>query len=561
MKKLINDPRNLVREVLESVVSTSRGVALLEHENVVVQNVPARREGRPVAVLSGGGSGHEPGHAGYVGHGMLSGAIAGDVFTSPSVDAVLNAIRAVGGPAGALLIVKNYTGDRLNFGLAAELATGEGIPTRVVLVGDDVSLHQTVSIDHRRGIAGTILVHKIAGATAAAGGSLDEVVAAAQAAAHSVGTMGVALGPCTLPSVGKPGFILGDDEIELGLGIHGEQGVQRMKLQPADALVRTIVETIISDRKFAAGTRVAILVNGLGATPPIELAVVSRAALAIAREHGLVVERLYTGVFLSALDMPGASVSLIEVNDQTLSRLDAPTSAKGWTDDGYVAEKVTILPAPAPAAAATEAVDGPQSAAMRAVAAAIAAKLIASEDFLAETDSKTGDGDLGASMVRGAEALKSLPDAAFNTPSDFLAALSEALRRQIAGSSGPFYAVGLARAARRLSGNANPDAADWRGAFLDAIAAVTELGGAQPGDRTMVDALAPAAAALGGEDRASMIKAMAAAAASGAEATAAMAPKLGRASYLGERTLGHPDAGAVAVSIWLGALAEVLTEQ
>ena len=177
---------------------------------------------------------------------MLTAAIAGDVFTSPSVDAVLAAIRAAAGPAGAVLIVKNYTGDRLNFGLAAELATAEGIPTQVVVVADDVALHNTVAPSRRRGIAGTVLVHKVAGAAAASGLGLDEVVAEANMAAAALGTMGVALGACTVPAAGKPGFSLGDGEMELGLGIHGEQGVRRVPLEPADAVVDTIVST---DRK------------------------------------------------------------------------------------------------------------------------------------------------------------------------------------------------------------------------------------------------------------------------------------------------------------------------
>ena len=206
MRKLINDPRRVVREALEGLVDLNPSLALLETEDVIMRADLPPPQARQVAVLSGGGSGHEPAHAGYVGAGMLSAAIAGDVFTSPSVDAVLAAIRAVGGPAGAVLIVKNYTGDRLNFGLAAEMAIAEGIPTKIVIVADDVALHDTVEPSHRRGIAGTVLVHKVAGAAAAAGLQLDDVAAEASAAAAGLGTMGVALGPCTVPAAGKPGF-------------------------------------------------------------------------------------------------------------------------------------------------------------------------------------------------------------------------------------------------------------------------------------------------------------------------------------------------------------------
>ena len=269
--------------MLEGLADLHPGLALLADEDVIVRADLPHPAQRTVAVLSGGGSGHEPAHAGYVGPGMLTAAVAGDVFTSPSVDAVLAAIKAAAGPAGAVLIVKNYTGDRLNFGLAAELATAEGIPSRVVVVADDVALHDTVEPGRRRGIAGTVLVHKVAGAAAAAGLPLDAVAAEAEAAAAAVGTMGVALGACTVPAAGKPGFTLGESEMELGLGIHGEQGVRRGPLEPADQVVDTILATVLQQAGIERGDRVALLVNGLGGTPPMELAIVARRALATLR--------------------------------------------------------------------------------------------------------------------------------------------------------------------------------------------------------------------------------------------------------------------------------------
>jgi dihydroxyacetone kinase len=329
LKKLVNDPRRVVREMLEGFCDLHPGLALLDSEDVVIRADLPAPPARLVAVLSGGGSGHEPAHAGYVGPGLLAGAVAGDVFTSPSVDAVLAAIRATAGPAGALLIVKNYTGDRLNFGLAAELARGEGIPAEVVLVADDVALRDTVSPDRRRGIAGTVLVHKVAGAAAAAGRPLAQAAQAARGAAAALGSMGVALGACTVPAAGRPGFELAAEEIEIGLGIHGEQGVQRGALQPADALVERLLGTILTDRGLAAGDRVALLVNGLGGTPPMELAIVARRAFALLRERGLLIERAWSGEFLTALEMPGCSLSLLKLDDARLALLDAPASAAG----------------------------------------------------------------------------------------------------------------------------------------------------------------------------------------------------------------------------------------
>jgi dihydroxyacetone kinase len=348
MKKLINDPRSVVREMLEGLVDLAPGQALLETEDVVLRaDLPPRDARREVAVLSGGGSGHEPAHAGYVGAGMLHAAVAGDVFTSPSVDAVLAAIRAVAGPAGVLLVVKNYTGDKLNFGLAAELARTDGISIETVVVADDVALRDTVEPERRRGIAGTVLVHKVAGAAAAAGLPLLEVAREARAAASAMGTMGVALGPCTVPAAGRPGFSLDEDEVELGLGIHGERGVERTALRRADELVDIILTTILSDRGLDRGDRVALLVNGLGGTPPMELAIIARRAIGVLREHGLIVARAWSGNLLTALEMPGMSLTILPVNEARLRWLDAPTAAPAWPGDGRIGQARQIVRSPA----------------------------------------------------------------------------------------------------------------------------------------------------------------------------------------------------------------------
>jgi dihydroxyacetone kinase len=556
MKKLINDPRALVREMLEGVVLGTEGLALLDDENVVISvNIPADPAQRPVALLSGGGSGHEPAHAGYVGAGMLSAAIVGDVFTSPSTDAVLAAIHAVAGPAGALLIVKNYTGDRLNFGLAAELARRDGIPVEVAVVADDVSLSGTVPRERRRGIAGTVLVHKVAGAAAAAGRPLAEVAAIARATADAVATMGVGLGSCIVPAAGKPGFELGDDEIEYGLGIHGEKGVRRGAMASADAIVDTVLNTILEELTPVGSRDVAVLVNGLGGTPPMELAIVARTALQSLRQSGLHPVRAFTGNYMTALEMPGFSISVLPVDAERLSFLDAPTSAAAWTSSGRIPAELAVVPARKSAAnQRPDAAPGPLSAKLKAALFAAANALEAAEAHLTDLDARTGDGDLGASMSRAAEAAKALPAASFANPARLLADLGDALRRAIGGSSGPFYATALLRAAAELDSIAQPTSAQWLAAFSAAVSTIGELGGAKPGDRTMLDALAPAVTAweLVGFPGA------APAAEAGAEATAQMRPRLGRASYLGDRALGTPDGGAVAVAIWLKALAAEL---
>jgi dihydroxyacetone kinase len=561
LKKLVNDPRRVVREMLEGVCDLHPGLALLADFDVVVRSDLPPPPQRAVAVISGGGSGHEPAHAGYVGPGLLAAAVAGDVFTSPSVDAVLAALRAAAGPAGALLVVKNYTGDRLNFGLAAELARAEGLPVEIVVVADDVALADTVARDRRRGIAGTVLIHKVAGAAAAAGQGLAEVAALARGAAGELASMGVALGACTVPAVGRPGFELGDREIELGLGIHGEQGIERSDLLPADGLVERLLSSILADLAPGRGQRVALLVNGLGGTPEMELAIVARHAITSLRRRGLEVARAWMGDFLTALEMPGCSLSVLKLDDSRLALLDAPASSAAWQGGGVISARKVVAASTAPPRRTKPA--GPYAGRLRAAALAVASALEKAEPVLTELDTRAGDGDLGLSMTRGATAIRSLEADAWADPATALTGVGDALRRAIGGSSGPFYATALMRAARMLPEMPTP--ADWASSLTEAGFAIAELGGAKAGDRTMLDALLPAADAFKaglarGEAVSLALRAGAAAAEAGAAATAAMRPRLGRASYLGERAVGIEDGGARAVAIWLRALSDHLTD-
>ncbi|HDR9700092.1 TPA: DAK2 domain-containing protein, partial [Burkholderia aenigmatica] len=383
----------------------------------------------------------------------------------------------------------------------------------------------------------------------------------ARDAAAELGTMGVALDGCTIPGADKSGFSLADHEIELGLGIHGEKGVERRAPLPADALVDTLLSSIVADLVLDRGERVALFVNGLGATPDMELAIVLRAAYDNLHRRGIVVARAWAGTFLSALNMPGCSISVLRLNDERAVLLDAPTQARAWPGGGAVNTQIRVA-----AAAAQEAPLPPLDAAGRAWAArlqpalhAVAQTLIDHEQTLTDLDAAAGDGDLGASMLRAAQAILALPEAACGTPAGALAALGAALRRAIAGSSGPFYATALLRASRRLADIAEPSARDWAAAFRGAVDSISELGGAHAGDRTMLDALVPAVVAFeraldNDRDPASAWAAAVEAAEHGAQETARMTPRAGRASYLGERAIGTPDGGAVAVSYWVRAL-------
>jgi triose/dihydroxyacetone kinase / FAD-AMP lyase (cyclizing) len=571
MKKLINRAEAVVEEMLDGFVAAYPGLRKLPGQTVLVRtDLPAASE-RSVAVISGGGSGHEPAHAGYVGRGMLSAAVAGDVFTSPSPDAVLAALRASAGPRGAILVVKNYTGDRLNFGLAAELARAEGIPVESILVADDVALAGSVEHAGRRGLAGTVLVHKVAGAAAEAGLPLSTVAAVARNAAGAVRTMGVALSPCTVPAAGRPTFVLGENEIELGLGIHGEPGVQRGALEPADALVDRLLHAILADLAPPPDGRVVLLVNNLGATPMMELAIVTRRAVAVLEGQGLSVERVYLGTFLSALEMAGVSLSVLQVDDERLARLDAPTDAPAWPNIRYargevpaVRSRAWITPSPeAPPTAAPATPTRPHTPRGEALGAAIQAALLAlieAAPRLTQMDQVVGDGDLGISLERGAHAVqKALLSYPLDDPAATLHALAMSLQHALGGTSGPLYATFFLRAAGTLRRGNSDDPRTWAEAFQAGCAAIAELGGAVRCDRTMLDALLPAAeafqaAVVSGRATADALRAAAAAAAAGARDTASMMPRRGRSSYLGARALGHPDPGAEAVAVWLSAL-------
>lgn len=558
MKKLINDVGSVVREALEGLVALNPQLALLEGENTVLRaDLEAFRASGKVAILTGGGAGHEPAHAGYVGQGMLTAAVSGDVFASPSTDAVYAALKAVGGPAGVLVIVKNYTGDRLNFGLAAEMARTEGIPVELVIVDDDAALGSAEDTAGRRGIAGTVLVHKLAGAAAEAGLPLAEVAAAARRAIGAVGSMGVALSPCIVPAAGKANFTLGATEMELGLGIHGEAGVERVDLAPAHAVVTRLLETIIADRRLGRGDRVVLLVNNLGATPVMEMSIVAGDALKLLAGHGIMVERAYCGTFLTAIDMAGVSLSLLPVDDAMLAGLDAPTTAPSWpAQGGRLPAGRSVIPAPAHRAGMIEGTGPAMPDAFIAALERACRAIMMAEADLTEMDRLVGDGDIGHSLASGArQVLDSLPRLAGQPIDAALHDIGLTLRRAVGGTSGPLYSAFVIAAARELQAGA-ADAEALARAFNAGTQTLMRLGGAAPGDRTMVDALAPAAAALVSEGSAgARIAAAAQAARQGALATAGLKPRRGRSSYIGDRALGHPDPGAMAVAVWLEAAA------
>ena len=320
MKKLINSVETVEDEMIQGLIKAyPQYLKKVDGYNVVVR--ANKKEGK-VALISGGGSGHEPAHAGYVGEGMLDAAVAGAVYTSPASDAILEGIKAIATDAGVLMVIKNYTGDVMNFEMAAEMAEMEGIKVKQVVVNDDVAVKDSLYTVGRRGVAGTVFVHKIAGAMAETGASLDEVQAVAQKVIDNVRTMGAATLPSTIPASGKPGFELAEDEMEVGIGIHGEPGTHREKMMTANDITDHLLDKILADIDYS-GSEVAVMVNGSGSTPLMELYIINNRVADVLAEKGIEVVQTFVGEYMTSIDMAGFSISVLKLDDQLKELLAA----------------------------------------------------------------------------------------------------------------------------------------------------------------------------------------------------------------------------------------------
>lgn len=540
MNQFINSKETLVTEAIDGLIRASNGrLARLDgfpHIKVVVRSDWDKGK---VALVSGGGSGHEPSHAGFVGQGMLTAAVCGDVFASPSVDAVLAGILAVTGKAGCLLIVKNYTGDRLNFGLAAERARAFGLKVSMVIVDDDVALPE---LPQARGVAGTLFVHKIAGSLAEQGVSLEDVTEAALRVIAGAITIGMSLDTCTVPGSPKEDRI-SRGQAELGLGIHGEAGISQVDFTGAKAAMAMVLDRLAPH--MGSGDYVALL-NNLGGTTPLEMAVLTE-ELALSYLGGRVKWVIGPAEMMTSLDMQGFSVSLLPVNPADLVALSSPVTPIAWPGISTLSP-VLIRPlpdglGPIQPMASTHPV-------RRALIESCCLALIAAERDLNALDAKSGDGDTGSTLAGASRALNSALDRLpLADPTQLYRAIGMELSQTMGGSSGVLLAIFFAAA-----GDASSSGKSWIGALSAGLDRVMQVGGAMPGHRTMIDALAPALAALPDG-----LAGAAQAARAGADSTAKMTrAKAGRSTYLSaEKLAGHTDPGAEGVARLFEHLARV----
>ncbi|UDG00434.1 dihydroxyacetone kinase subunit DhaK [Enterobacter cloacae] len=539
-----NNRKQLVNDAIEGILISA------PHGNLVKLDVdPAIRivarsdwDKSRVAVISGGGSGHEPAHAGFVGKGMLTAAVCGDLFASPSVDAVLNAIVAVTGDRGCLLIVKNYTGDRLNFGLAAEKAKRYGLKVEMVIVADDIALPDN---KQPRGIAGTALVHKIAGYAAEHGKSLSEVRDIAQQACDNLWSLGVAMQTCNLPGSDEEEGRIKQGHVELGLGIHGEPGASVVDTQNSKA----IIDTLVTPLKAKAGDgRFAVLINNLGGVSALEMALLTKELAHSALKDNLAY-LIGPAPLVSALDMKGFSLTLLKLNDLFEKALHEEVETLGWQkpvafaplrtqEHSAIHDRVEFTPSANPQVGEYVSV--------------VTKTLIQLENRLNALDAKVGDGDTGSTFAQGAREIaqrleeNNLP---LNDVSTLLLLVGERLATVMGGSSGVLMSIFFTAAGQKLH-----DGQSLADALLSGLAQMKQYGGADLGDRTLIDALQPALETWQKND----LQAAAQAAQQGAEATARMGKAgAGRSSYVNKENLdGVMDPGAVAVAEVFKAMVE-----
>lgn len=570
MKKIINTPETLVMEMCSGMAMTHP-----ELEFIPEYKIMKRKEinNDKVILISGGGSGHEPAHAGYVGKGMLDAAVCGEMFASPSQIQVYQAIKATAGSKGTLLIIKNYSGDIMNFKNAAALS--EEVDVEYVIVNDDIAVNDSSYTVGRRGVAGTVLVHKIAGAAAEIGCSLKEVKAIAQHTVNRVRSIGMALTSCTVPAKGKPTFEIADNQIEFGVGIHGEPGIGRRSIMTADQIAEVMIDALIKDLGIIAEDEITLLVNGFGGTPLHELYVLCNCARRELEERNIRVYRTFVGDYMTSIDMQGTSISILKMDDLLKVLLSAECDTPGLQVKGEIStipyvdlsklkkaaelseygNMITMNPGDISSYSITK--NGVYGLVDR-----MGTFIIENEVAFCELDSYAGDGDFGMSVAKGFRRLKAEWENVIlegqKGIGEFLEACAFVIMEHCGGASGPIWGSAFLRAGRSCKGRDELSVDEFSKLIQAAVDGIQKTGeqsfgrGAVVGDKTLIDALIPCANSW--KESVKRNRTMAEAfcigaqeAVAGAESTKQIVARMGRAGTIGKRSLGYPDAGAFAL--------------
>ncbi|WP_106769691.1 dihydroxyacetone kinase subunit DhaK [Paenibacillus faecalis] len=576
MKKIMNQPETLVREMCNGIV-----LAHPELEFNSKYKIIKKKEINPekVTLISGGGSGHEPAHAGFVGKGMLDVAVAGDVFASPSQIQVYQAIRSSASNKGTLLIIKNYSGDIMNFKNAAHLASEDGIQVDFVKVDDDIAVEDSLYTVGRRGVAGTVLVHKIAGAAAEAGMALDQVKEAAQNAIDHTKSIGFAYTSCTVPAKGTPMFTLEEDEMEYGVGIHGEPGIRREKIVSADELAGRMVKELLESLKIEDDQEheLAVMINGFGASPMQELYLLNNSVIRELSSRNKRVYKVFVGNFMTSIDMAGASVTLMKLDDQLKQLLAEPchTPALVVQEPFEPVNYTEVVLKPEENKAVSFKVETHEQYAaidhnkfslnnLVYLIDKMSEVIIENEVPFCELDAHAGDGDFGMSVAKGFKQLKTewkdIVTHHTGNIGEFLDACSLIIMEHCGGASGPIWGSAFRAASKYAGDKKELSVQEFAGMMSAVVKGIQDTGersfgrGAVVGDKTLIDALVPFAesweqSASQSEDVKTASAKAAQAAVQGAKQTESIVARMGRAGTVGERSIGYPDAGAYALGV------------
>lgn len=582
MKKIMNRSETMVPEMCAGIA-----LAYPELEFVKRYKIIKKREQNAdkVSLISGGGSGHEPAHAGFVGKGMLDAAVCGDIFASPSQIQIYQAIKETAGNAGTLMLIKNYSGDMMNFKNAARLAEEDGISVEYVKVDDDIAVQDSLYTVGRRGVAGTVLVHKIAGAAAEQGYSLKQVKAYAENAVLNTRSIGFAFTSCTVPAKGTPTFSIAENEIEYGVGIHGEPGVSREAMMTADELSKRMTDSLVKELGLAENDEVTVLVNGFGGTPLQELYLFLNSTAKILDEYKIKIYRSFAGNYMTSIDMSGASLTFMKMNSELKSLLDAESDAPAFKVNGPVLPRnyEPFIPAYHTQSENTDQKNHTKGSAkvrqeiltvdnMIFIVDTMSECIIKNEVPFCELDAYAGDGDFGMSVSKGFRQLRrewnDILEEKVCDIGEFLDACSLIIMECCGGASGPIWGSAFRAAGKAAKGKQKLTAEEFAVLLQEAVTGIQKTGeysfgrGAVVGDKTLIDALVPCADVwtenAGNKTLKELFQLSADAAVNGAKMTEKIVARMGRAGTVGKRSIGYPDAGAFALGVIFSKIADAL---